>query len=180
MKITLSTTPLRHGQKNPADLKDEDYKDLPRIISLFWRPSVPYPFECWLSFQSYRYFVFPKIKNNIECSAIKFNCTAIRFLLLIRWKILFPITWPCCMVLLIHRTFRWMYRAAICRAMEMSRKYPVISPRSSRQIGWYFQKERPEFEDKWDDLKIFIQYGMLTDEKFYERAENLLCWKCKW
>ena len=33
-----------------------------------------------------------------------------------------------------------------------------------------FKNDRPQFEEKWDSLKLFIQYGMLTDEKFYDRA----------
>ena len=33
-----------------------------------------------------------------------------------------------------------------------------------------FKKERPDFEKKWDDIKIFVQYGMISDEKFYEKA----------
>ena len=40
-----------------------------------------------------------------------------------------------------------------------------------------FNTMLPEFEKKWDDLKIFIQYGILTDEKFAEKAQSFTLWK---
>jgi molecular chaperone HtpG len=47
-----------------------------------------------------------------------------------------------------------------------------ISKKVSDRLMEIFKNERPEFEKKWDDLKIFIEYGMLSDDKFYERAEK--------
>ena len=55
-----------------------------------------------------------------------------------------------------------------------------ITKKVADRLADIFKKERPEFEDKWDDLKIFIQYGMLTDEKFYERAEKFALLKNGW
>ncbi|MFO7922698.1 MAG: molecular chaperone HtpG, partial [Bacteroidales bacterium] len=47
-----------------------------------------------------------------------------------------------------------------------------ITKKVSDRLMDIFKNDRKEFEDKWDDLKIFIEYGMLSDEKFYERAEK--------
>lgn len=47
-----------------------------------------------------------------------------------------------------------------------------ITKKVADRLADIFKTDRPEFEKKWDDLKIFIQYGMLSDEKFYERAEK--------
>jgi molecular chaperone HtpG len=47
-----------------------------------------------------------------------------------------------------------------------------ITKKVADRLAEIFKNERPDFESKWDNLKIFIQYGMLSDEKFYERAEK--------
>jgi molecular chaperone HtpG len=47
-----------------------------------------------------------------------------------------------------------------------------ITKKVADRLEEIFKKERPEFEKKWDDLKLFINYGMLTEEKFYDRAEK--------
>jgi len=52
-----------------------------------------------------------------------------------------------------------------------------ISKKVADQLNDIYKKERPEFEKKWDDLKLFVQYGMITDEKFYERAEKFALFK---
>ena len=45
-----------------------------------------------------------------------------------------------------------------------------ITKKVADRLEEIFKNDRTQFENKWDDLKIFIQYGMLSDEKFYERA----------
>ncbi|MBR5133074.1 MAG: molecular chaperone HtpG [Alistipes sp.] len=52
-----------------------------------------------------------------------------------------------------------------------------ITRKVADRLQELFNTMRPDFEAKWDDLKIFIQYGMLTDEKFAEKAENFMLWK---
>ena len=52
-----------------------------------------------------------------------------------------------------------------------------ITKKVADRLQEIFKADRPQFESKWDDLKIFIEYGMLTDEKFYERAEKFFLFK---
>ena len=52
-----------------------------------------------------------------------------------------------------------------------------ITRKVADRLQELFNTMRPDFESKWDDLKIFIQYGMLTDEKFSEKATNFMLWK---
>ena len=52
-----------------------------------------------------------------------------------------------------------------------------ITRKVADRLQELFNTMRPDFEAKWDDLKIFIQYGMLTDEKFAEKAANFMLWK---
>ena len=48
-----------------------------------------------------------------------------------------------------------------------------ITKKVADRLSDIFKSDRKQFEEKWDDLKIFIQYGMLSDEKFYEKAEKI-------
>ena len=52
-----------------------------------------------------------------------------------------------------------------------------ITRKVADRLQELFNTMRPDYESKWDDLKIFIQYGMLTDEKFAEKAANFMLWK---
>ena len=52
-----------------------------------------------------------------------------------------------------------------------------ITRKVADRLQELFNTMRPDFEAKWDDLKIFIQYGILTDEKFAEKASNFILWK---
>ena len=52
-----------------------------------------------------------------------------------------------------------------------------ITRKVADRLQELFNTMRPDYEAKWDDLKIFIQYGILTDEKFAEKAANFILWK---
>ena len=52
-----------------------------------------------------------------------------------------------------------------------------ITRKVADRLQELFNTMRPDYEAKWDDLKIFIQYGLLTDEKFAEKAQNFMLWK---
>ncbi len=52
-----------------------------------------------------------------------------------------------------------------------------ITRKVADRLQELFTTMRPDYEEKWDDLKIFIQYGILTDEKFSEKAQNFMLWK---
>ena len=49
-----------------------------------------------------------------------------------------------------------------------------ITKKVAERLQEIFNSDRKQFEEKWDDLKIFIEYGMLSDEKFYERAQKFV------
>ncbi|MCH5330362.1 MAG: molecular chaperone HtpG, partial [Alistipes sp.] len=52
-----------------------------------------------------------------------------------------------------------------------------ITRKVADRLSEIFKNSRSEYEEKWDDLKIFIQYGILTDEKFAEKAQDFMLWK---
>lgn len=176
-KIINDTEPL--WTKAPADLKEEDYKDFYRKlypmadeplfhIHLF----VDYPFN--LNGILY----FPKIKNKLEIhkDKIQLYCNQVfvtdsvegivpEFLTLLHGVIDSPD-----IPLNISRS----YLQTDSNVRKISSH---INKKVADKLHEIFKNDRPEFEKKWDDLKIFIEYGMLSDEKFYERAEKFLLLK---
>jgi len=57
--------------------------------------------------------------------------------------------------------------------MQMSKKFQdILQKKVTDRLNEIFKKNREEFEKKWDDLKLFIDYGMITEEKFYEKASK--------
>jgi molecular chaperone HtpG len=71
-----------------------------------------------------------------------------------------------------------MYRGVICRANASVKKISGhITKKVADKLDEIFKNQREEFEKKWDDIRIFIQYGMITDEKFYERAQKFVLLK---
>lgn len=164
--------------KKPADLKDEDYKkfyhDLYPISEepLFHiHLNVDYPFNLT------GILYFPKVKNNIELqkNKIQLYCNQVfvtdsvegivpEFLTLLHGVIDSPD-----IPLNVSRSY-----------LQSDGNVKKISSHITKKVADslqdIFKKDRSDFESKWDSLKLFIVYGMLTDEKFYERAEkfNLL------
>ena len=160
--------------KKPSELKEEDYKKFYRDLypmadePLFWiHLNVDYPFN--LTGVLY----FPKIKSNIDLQRNK-------------------IQWYCNQVYVtdsvegIVPDFLTLLHGVIDSPdipLNVSRSYlqsdsnvkkisTYISKKVSDRLQAIFKNDRKEFEEKWDDLKIFINYGMLTQEDFYEKANK--------
>jgi molecular chaperone HtpG len=156
----------------PADLKDEDYKNFYReLYPMAEDPlfnihlNVDYPFN--LTGVLY----FPKIKNNIEIqkNKIQLYCNQVyvtdsvegivpEFLTLLHGVLDSPD-----IPLNVSRS----YLQSDSNVKKISSH---ITKKVADRLEEIFKSDRKTFEEKWDDLKLFIAYGMLTDEKFYERA----------
>ncbi|NQU81861.1 MAG: molecular chaperone HtpG [Bacteroidetes bacterium] len=165
--------------RKPVDLKEEDYKKFYNdLYPMQEAPvfnihlNVDYPF----SLTGILYF--PKIKNNIEMqkNKIQLFCNQVfvtdsvegivpEFLTLLHGVIDSPD-----IPLNVSRSF-------LQNDPNVKKISGHISKKVADQLNDIYKKERPEFEKKWDDLKLFIQYGMITDEKFYERAEKFALFK---
>ena len=165
--------------RKPVDLKEEDYKKFYNdLYPMQEAPvfnihlNVDYPF----SLTGILYF--PKIKNNIEMqkNKIQLYCNQVfvtdsvegivpEFLTLLHGVIDSPD-----IPLNVSRSF-------LQNDPNVKKISGHISKKVAGQLNDIFKKERPEFEKKWDDLKLFVQYGMITDEKFYERAEKFALFK---
>ena len=165
--------------KKPSDLKEEDYKKFYRDLypmadePLFWiHLNVDYPFN--LTGVLY----FPKIKSNIELqrNKIQLYCNQVYvtdsvegivpdFLTLLHGVIDSPD-----IPLNVSRS----YLQSDSNVKKIS---TYITKKVSDRLQSIFKNDRKEFEEKWDDLKIFINYGMLTQEDFYEKASKFALFK---
>lgn len=169
--IVNDTTPL--WTRKPAELKEEDYKKFYRDLypmsdePLFWiHLNVDYPFN--LTGVLY----FPKIKSNIELhrNKIQLYCNQVYvtdqvenivpdFLTLLHGVIDSPD-----IPLNVSRS----YLQSDANVKKIS---TYITKKVSDRLASLFKNDRKDFEGKWDDLKIFIHYGMLTETDFYDKAK---------
>ena len=170
--IINETYPL--WTRKPVQLKDEDYKKFYQELypmadePLFWiHLNVDYPFNLT------GILYFPKIKSNIELqrNKIQLYCNQVYvtdsvegivpdFLTLLHGVIDSPD-----IPLNVSRS----YLQSDSNVKKIS---TYISKKVSDRLQAIFKNNRKEFEEKWDDLKIFINYGMLTQEDFYEKANK--------
>ncbi|MGL4333320.1 MAG: molecular chaperone HtpG [Bacteroidales bacterium] len=165
--------------RRPSDLTEEDYKKFYKDLypmgedPLFWiHLNVDYPFKLT------GILYFPKVRNNMELqrNIIQLYCNQVfvtdsvegivpEFLTLLHGVIDSPD-----IPLNVSRS----YLQSDSNVKKISNH---ITKKVADRLQEIFNQDRAKFEEKWDDLKIFVQYGMLTDEKFSERAEKFLMLK---
>lgn len=169
-KVINSTEPA--WTKKPADLTDEDYLKFYRELypgqddPLFWiHLNVDYPFTLT------GILYFPKIHNNFELTRnrIQLYCNQVfvtdsvegvvpEFMMLLQGVIDSPD-----IPLNVSRS----YLQSDSAVKKIS---GYITKKVSQRLEEIFKADRKEFEEKWDDIKVFIEYGMLTDDKFRDAA----------
>ncbi len=160
--------------KAPSSLKDEDYQKFYRTLfpmndePLFWiHLNVDYPFNLT------GILYFPKIKNNIELqrNKIQLYCNQVfvtdqvegivpEFLTLLHGVIDSPD-----IPLNVSRS----YLQSDANVKKIS---TYITKKVADRLNSIFKDDRKEYEQKWDDLKLFINYGMLSQPDFYDRAKD--------
>ena len=160
--------------KTPSTLKDEDYKEFYRTLypmqdePLFWiHLNVDYPFNLT------GILYFPRIQSNIDLqkNKIQLYCNQVfvtdqvegivpEFLTLLHGVIDSPD-----IPLNVSRS----YLQSDANVKKIS---TYITKKVADRLKSIFNENRKEYEEKWDNLKIFINYGMLTQEDFYDRAKD--------
>lgn len=172
-RIINNTDPL--WKKKPADCNDEDYKNFYRELypMSFDEPlfqihlNVDYPFNLT------GILYFPKVKKNVEVQRDKIQLYSNQVFVTDSVEGIVP-------------DFLTILHGVIDSPdipLNVSRSF-LQSDASVKKISGYimrkvadkleelFKKDRKSFEEKWDDIKVFIIYGMISEEKFYERAEK--------
>ena len=165
--------------KTPSTLKDEDYKSFYRTLypmsdePLFWiHLNVDYPFNLT------GILYFPKIKFNIELqrNKIQLYCNQVfvtdqvegivpEFLTLLHGVIDSPD-----IPLNVSRSYLQSDR-------EVKKISTYITKKVADRLNAIFKENRKEYEEKWDDLKLFINYGILSESDFYDRAKDFSLFK---
>ncbi|MEA4984128.1 Chaperone protein HtpG [bioreactor metagenome] len=160
--------------KKPADLKEEDYAQFYRDLypmsedPLFHiHLNVDYPFNLT------GILYFPKIKNNIELQRNKIQLYCNQVFVTEQVENIVPDY-----LTLLHGVIDSpdiplnVSRSYLQSDANVKKISGHITKKVADRLAEIFKSDREQFEEKWDNLKIFIQYGMLSDEKFYEKAEK--------
>ena len=160
--------------KQPSTLKDEDYKSFYRTLypmhdePMFWiHLNVDYPFNLT------GILYFPRIKSNLDLqrNKIQLYCNQVfvtdqvegivpEFLTLLHGVIDSPD-----IPLNVSRSYLQSDR-------EVKKISTYITKKVADRLKAIFNENRKEYEEKWDDLKLFINYGILSEENFYDRAKD--------
>lgn len=172
---TLINNPAPAWTKKPADLTDEDYKNFYRELypmnfedPLFWiHLNVDYPFNLT------GILYFPKLKKTFEApkDKIQLYCNQVfvtdhveeivpDFLTLLRGVIDSPD-----IPLNVSRS----YLQSDSNVKKISSH---ITKKVADKLEEIFKKDRADFESKWEDIRVFVQFGMLSDDKFWEKARK--------
>lgn len=176
-KVINASEPL--WTKKPADLTDKDYLEFYHELMpgmedpMFWiHLNVDYPFTLT------GILYFPKIHNNLDIrkDRIQLYCNQVyvtdqvegvvpEFMTLMQGVIDSPD-----IPLNVSRSYLQADR-------QVKRISSYISKKVAEKLDKMFKDDRKAFEEKWDDIKVFIEYGMLTDEKFFDAAKKFFLLK---
>jgi molecular chaperone HtpG len=171
----IINNPVPAWIKKPIDLKDEDYKAFYRELypMQFEEPlfhihlNVDYPFNLT------GILYFPKLSNKFEAPKDRIQLYSNQVFVTDNVENIVP-------------DFLTMLRGVIDSPdipLNVSRSYlqadsnvkkisAHITKKVADKLEEIFKKDRPDFEAKWDDIKIFVQYGMISDDKFYDKASK--------
>ncbi len=171
------TTPA--WTRKPAELTDEDYQTFyRRLYPMADEPlfnihlNVDYPFNLT------GILYFPRIKNNLEVQKNRIQLYSNQVFVTDSVEGIVPE-----FLTLLHGVLDSpdiplnVSRSYLQNDSNVKKISSHITKKVADRLIQLFKDKREEFEKKWDDLKIFIEYGMLTDEKFFEKAESFFLWK---
>lgn len=170
--IINDTNPL--WTRKPAELKDEDYKKFYQDLypfsdePMFWiHLNVDYPFKLT------GILYFPQVKSNVDLNRNKIQLYSNQVFVTDSVEGIVPE-----FLTLMHGVLDSpdiplnVSRSYLQSDQNVKKISNHITKKVADRLEEIFKADRTQFEEKWDSLKLFIEYGMLTDEKFYERAQK--------
>jgi len=170
--IINTTNPI--WTKAPADLSDEDYLSFYRELypfseePLFWiHLNVDYPFN--LTGVLY----FPKLKNDFEMQRNKIKLYSRQVFITDEVKDIVPE-----FLMLLHGVIDSpdiplnVSRSFLQADSNVKKINNYITKKVADKLGELFAKDRKAYEDKWKDIGLFVKYGMISEEKFYDKAKD--------
>lgn len=171
-RIINNPSPL--WAKSPKDLKDEDYLKFYKELypfsedPLFWiHLNVDYPFNLT------GILYFPKVKNDFDLQKNKIQLYSRQVFITDEVKDVVPD-----FLMLLHGVLDSpdiplnVSRSYLQSDSSVKKISQHITKKVADKLSEMFKADRKEFEKKWDDINIFVKYGMISDEKFYEKAKD--------
>ena len=165
--------------RKPSELKEEDYRTFYRELypmsdePLFWiHLNVDYPFNLT------GILYFPRIKSNMDLQRNKIRLYSNQVFVTDSVEGIVPE-----FLTLLHGVLDSpdiplnVSRSYLQSDQNVKKISAHITKKVADRLEEIFKNDRPQYEEKWDSLKLFIQYGMLSDEKFYERAAKFALYK---
>jgi len=179
-KDNIINNPEPAWTKAPADLKEDDYHNFYRELypMNFQEPlfhihlNVDYPFNLT------GILYFPKLKNNLEVQKDKIQLYSNQVFVTDSVEGIVPD-----FLTLLHGVIDSpdiplnVSRSYLQSDSNVKKISNYISKKVADKLAELFKKDRKEFEKKWDDIKIFIEYGLLSDDKFAEKAKKFALYK---
>ncbi|HVG13208.1 MAG TPA: molecular chaperone HtpG, partial [Flavisolibacter sp.] len=172
--IINNTNPI--WTKSPADLQDEDYLSFYRELypyseePLFWiHLNVDYPFN--LTGVLY----FPKLKNDFEVQKNKIKLFSRQVFITDEVKDIVPE-----FLMLLHGVIDSpdiplnVSRSFLQADSNVKKINSYITRKVADKLGELYKKDRKGYEEKWNDIGLFVKYGAISEEKFYEKAKDFL------
>jgi len=172
--VINNTEPL--WTKQPADLKDEDYLEFYKELypfsepPLFWiHLNVDYPFNLT------GILYFPKIKDELELQRNKIQLYSKQVFITDEVKDVVPE-----FLMLLHGVIDSpdiplnVSRSYLQSDSNVKKINNHITKKVADKLQELFKKDRKSFEAKWESLNIFVKYGMISDEKFYDKAKDFV------
>ena len=160
--------------KAPAELKDDDYKQFYRTLfpmndePLFWiHLNVDYPFHLT------GILYFPRVKNNIELQRNKIQLYSNQVFVTDQVEGIVPE-----FLTLLHGVIDSpdiplnVSRSYLQSDANVKKRSTYITKKVADRLNGIFKENRKEYEEKWQDLKLFVNYGMLSQPDFYDRAKD--------
>jgi molecular chaperone HtpG len=173
-KDRIINNPAPLWAKAPSELKDEDYLKFYKELypfsedPLFWiHLNVDYPF----SLTGILYF--PKVKNDFELQKNKIQLYSRQVFITDEVKDVVPD-----FLMLLHGVLDSpdiplnVSRSYLQSDSNVKKISQHITKKVADKLQEMFKKDRSDFEKKWDDINIFVKYGMISDEKFYDKAKD--------
>lgn len=177
-RVINGTPPI--WTKHPKNLKQEDYSDFYRTLypMNFEEPLFQIHLNVDFPFSLTGVLYFPRLKQGMEVQRDKIHLYSKQVFITDNVENIVPD-----FLTLLHGVIDSpdiplnVSRSYLQEDANVKKITSHISKKVSDKLGKMFKKDRKDFEGKWDDIKMFIEYGMLMDEKFFERAGKFALYK---
>ena len=166
--------------KTPSNLKENHYKEFYRELypMEFSEPLFHIHLNVDFPFNLTGILYFPKLKNNLEVQKNKINLYSNQVFITDNVENIVPE-----FLTLLHGVIDSpdiplnVSRSYLQADGNVKKISSHITKKVADKLAQMFKKDRKDFEDKWDDVKVFIEYGMLTEQKFFDKANDFALYK---